>query len=60
VCAKTMANPDMLKISAQQHDAMIELLKGRDSWAIAQLCDEHLQPSKNEYLGEVMKSAKPP
>jgi DNA-binding GntR family transcriptional regulator len=59
VRAKTMANPDMLKISAQQHDVMIELLKGRDSWALAQLCVEHLQPSKNEYLGEFMKSVKP-
>jgi DNA-binding GntR family transcriptional regulator len=58
VRAKTMANPDMLKISAQHHDVMIELLTGRDNWALAQLCVEHLQPSKNEYLGAVTKSVK--
>ena len=59
VRAKTMANPDMLKISAQHHDVMIELLTGRDNWALAQLCVDHLQPSKNEYLGEVMQSVRP-
>lgn len=59
VRAKTMANPEMLKISAQHHDVMIELLTGRDNWALAQLCVEHLQPSKNEYLGEVMKGVRP-
>jgi DNA-binding GntR family transcriptional regulator len=60
VRAKTMANPDMLKISEQHHDVMIELLKGRDNWALAQLCVGHLQPSKNEYLGEIAKSLKLP
>ncbi len=59
VRAKTMANPEMLKISAQHHDVMIELLTGRDNWALAQLCVEHLQPSKREYLGEVRNNVKP-
>ena len=26
---------------------MIEMLKGRDNWVLAQLCVDHLQPSKN-------------
>ena len=30
---------------------MIELLKGRDSWALAQLCVDHMQFSKSDYLG---------
>lgn len=58
VRAKTMANPEMLNISERQHDVMIELLKGKDNWPLAQLCVEHLQPSKIEYLGEVGNAQK--
>jgi hypothetical protein len=32
---------------------MIELLKGRDSWALAQLCVEHMQYSKSDYLNRI-------
>jgi DNA-binding GntR family transcriptional regulator len=32
---------------------MIELLKGRDSWALAQLCVDHMQYSKSDYLGRI-------
>jgi hypothetical protein len=32
---------------------MIELLKGRDSWALAQLCVDHMQISKADYLARV-------
>jgi DNA-binding GntR family transcriptional regulator len=32
---------------------MIELLKGRDSWALAQLCVEHMQYSKSDYLKRI-------
>ena len=32
---------------------MIELLKGRDSWAFAQLCVDHMQYSKSDYLGRI-------
>jgi DNA-binding GntR family transcriptional regulator len=32
---------------------MIELLKGRDSWALAQLCVDHMQFSKKDYLARI-------
>jgi hypothetical protein len=32
---------------------MIELLKGRDNWALAQLCIDHMQFSKADYLGRI-------
>jgi hypothetical protein len=32
---------------------MIELLRGRDNWALAQLCVEHMQYSKSDYLDRV-------
>jgi DNA-binding GntR family transcriptional regulator len=32
---------------------MIELLKGRDSWTLAQLCVEHMQYSKSDYLNRI-------
>ena len=39
--------------SQRDHHLMIQLLKGTDSWALAQLCVEHVQPAKKSYLGEV-------
>jgi hypothetical protein len=32
---------------------MIEMLKGTDNWVLAQLCADHLQPSKQHYLEQV-------
>jgi DNA-binding GntR family transcriptional regulator len=32
---------------------MIELLKGRDNWAFAQLCVDHMQYSKSDYLARI-------
>jgi DNA-binding GntR family transcriptional regulator len=52
--AKNLADPAGLKISRQQHDMMIDLLRGRDSWALAQLCVEHMQSSKTDYLARIM------
>jgi len=34
---------------------MIEMLKGRDNWALAQLCVDHLQPSKLDYLSQAQR-----
>ena len=39
--------------SRRQHELMIELLRGRDSWALAQLCVDHMQFSKEDYLGRI-------
>ena len=51
--AKNLADPTGLALSRRQHDLMIELLKGRDSWALAQLCIDHMQFSKSDYLGRI-------
>jgi DNA-binding GntR family transcriptional regulator len=48
--AKNLADPDGLKLSRRQHDIMIELLAGTDGWALAQLCVDHMQYSKADYL----------
>lgn len=53
--AKNLADPRGLAQSRRQHDLMIELLKGRDSWALAQLCVDHMQFSKKDYLGRIGK-----
>lgn len=37
----------------KDHDRMIELMQGRDAEALAQLCYDHLQPSKAFYLSTV-------
>ena len=51
--AKNLADREGLQISRRQHETMIELLKGRDSWALAQLCVEHMQYSKSDYLNRI-------
>jgi DNA-binding GntR family transcriptional regulator len=53
VRAHTLADPEELAISQRQHDFMIEAMKKRDNWVLAQLCVDHLQPSKEAYLGEI-------
>ena len=51
--AKNLADRDGLAQSRRQHELMIELLRGRDSWALAQLCVDHMQYSKSDYLGRI-------
>ncbi|WP_043837739.1 GntR family transcriptional regulator [Muricoccus aerilatus] len=50
VRAKTLADVDSLRVSHGQHQLMIQMLQGHDNWVLAQLCVDHLQPSKNEYF----------
>jgi DNA-binding GntR family transcriptional regulator len=51
--AKTLADLGGMQASRRDHDAMIELLAGRDRWALARLCVDHMQPSKLDYLTRV-------
>jgi DNA-binding GntR family transcriptional regulator len=51
--AKNLADREGLRISRGHHESMIELVKGRDSWALAQLCVEHMQYSKVDYLNRI-------
>jgi DNA-binding GntR family transcriptional regulator len=39
--------------SEQEHYLMIQLLKGTDRWALAQLCVDHLQQAKSDYLTQI-------
>ena len=53
VRANSMSSKESLRISHEHHRLMIEMLKGRDNWVLAQLCVDHLQPSKKRYLAYV-------
>ena len=57
--AKNLADREGLALSRRQHELMIELLKGRDSWALAQLCVDHMQYSKADYLGRIAADKTP-
>ncbi|MEN0073337.1 MAG: GntR family transcriptional regulator [Paracraurococcus sp.] len=59
VRAKTLADPDALRASHGQHETMIGLLRGTDRWALAQLCVDHLQPSKTDYLARAAATRDP-
>ena len=37
----------------KEHDIMISLMRGRDRWALSELCVSHLQASKFHYLSKV-------
>jgi DNA-binding GntR family transcriptional regulator len=50
VRSKTTADVDHARASQRDHSLMIRLLQGTDSWALAQLCVDHLQAPKNAYL----------
>ncbi|OYV02017.1 MAG: GntR family transcriptional regulator [Burkholderiales bacterium PBB5] len=50
VRAKKTADLAHAQASERDHFLIIQLLKGTDSWALAQLCVDHLQGAKNDYL----------
>lgn len=53
VRANSMGDAETLHISHAHHRMMIDMLKGTDNWVLAQLCVDHLQPSKKRYLDRV-------
>jgi DNA-binding GntR family transcriptional regulator len=53
--ANSFSAPDILAVSQRHHAIMIELLAGRDSWALAQICVDHIQPSKTQYLAAMRR-----
>lgn len=55
--AKNLADGEGLRLSIGQHDMMIDLLGGRDRWALAQLCVDHMAVSKADYLARIDRSA---
>lgn len=56
VRANSMSSKESLRISHEHHRLMIEMLKGKDNWVLAQLCVDHLQPSKTRYLAYVSEN----
>jgi DNA-binding GntR family transcriptional regulator len=50
VRAKSLADAKSFQSSLSQHETMIRLLRDADNWALAQLCVEHVWPSKHDYL----------
>jgi DNA-binding GntR family transcriptional regulator len=48
--AKNLADPGLLRKSFEQHRLMIKYLRGSDNWLLAELCVDHIQPSKLQYL----------
>jgi DNA-binding GntR family transcriptional regulator len=53
VRAKKTADYAHAQASERDHFMIIQLLKGTDSWALAQLCVDHLQGAKNDYLRQL-------
>jgi DNA-binding GntR family transcriptional regulator len=56
----TFSDAAALRGSRRQHELMIEHLKGRDSWAFAELCVQHLRPNKEEYVRRLRESGEAP
>jgi DNA-binding GntR family transcriptional regulator len=46
-----------LDLSRRQHRIMLELLAGTDSWSLAQICVDHIQPTKTQYLAMLRAEA---
>jgi len=53
VRANSLANQEQLAVSRQHHWFMIEAMTKKDNWVLAQLCVDHLQPSKLAYMRKV-------
>ena len=55
----TFSDAAALQVSRTHHELMIEHLKGRDPWAFAELCVQHLRPNKEEYIRRLRASEGP-
>ena len=43
-------NTDHLDVALREHRLMLDLLRTTDSWALSQICVDHIQYSKTKYL----------
>jgi len=57
VRSKKTADYEHAAASERDHHMIIQLLKGTDGWALAQVCVDHLQGAKNAYLQMAAASA---
>ena len=53
--ANAFSDQESLNRSAREHRVMIALLGGTDAWALAQICVDHIQISKTQYLSKLVK-----
>jgi DNA-binding GntR family transcriptional regulator len=51
--AANTSNVKRQAVSCGEHQSMIAMLSGTDSWALSELCVRHLRPSKVAYLERV-------
>jgi len=57
VRAKKTTDYEHARASEREHYMLIQLLKGTDGWSLAQLCVDHLQGAKAEYLHAIAGGA---
>jgi DNA-binding GntR family transcriptional regulator len=50
-------DPENLETSRRHHRIMLDLLAGSDPWALAQICVDHIQPTKTQYLAILRQQA---
>jgi DNA-binding GntR family transcriptional regulator len=60
VRSKKTADYEHAAASERDHHMIIQLLKGTDNWALAQVCVDHLQGPKNAYLEMAARAPAPP
>ena len=48
--AAGFSDPEKFDTLRRQHRVMIDLLRGKDLWAVAQICVDHIQPTMTRYL----------
>lgn len=54
------ADPENLETSRRHHRVMLNLLLGTDSWALAEICVGHIQPTKAQYLATLREQSDEP
>jgi DNA-binding GntR family transcriptional regulator len=56
VRGSSFSAPENLENSRRHHRIMLDLLAGTDAWALAQICVDHIQPSKAHYLATLRQA----
>jgi len=54
---QAFGDPEHLETSRRHHRIMLELLAGSDSWALSQICVDHIQPTKALYIAMLKAQA---
>lgn len=54
--ARTLADPVAFATSHRHHTLMVAMMRERCNWSLAQLCADHVQPSKLDYISRIAGS----